>query len=65
MEPMPEGAVARILRIYGPWRRWQRYRLYGRIPNGHWHPLLLKQLVGGKNWSISLVKIGPMKEPKR
>jgi hypothetical protein len=54
--------LAKLLWTYGPTLRWREFRLYGDIPNGKWIPLKLTQILGGKNWSLSLCRTGAVRE---
>jgi hypothetical protein len=51
-------------RTYGPTLRWNSFRLFGEPPNGKWQPIRITQVVGGRCWSLSLTRTGPI-EPKR
>lgn len=42
---------------HGPDSRWQAFRLVNEPPTGQYIPMQVRQLVGGKNWSVSLVKM--------
>ncbi|MEU4558381.1 hypothetical protein AB0F72_08325 [Actinoplanes sp. NPDC023936] len=43
---------------YGPTFQWRAFRLYGEPPNGKHTPIKLMQIVGGRNWSISITRTG-------
>ncbi len=50
-------------RIYGPTFQWRTFRLHGEPPNGRWMPLRVTQLVGGRTWSLSITRTGPVQDP--
>jgi len=56
--------LARLAWTYGPTLRWREFRLYGRVPNGKWIPIRLTQIVGGKNWSVSICRTKPVREDR-
>lgn len=57
--------LRRLLWQYGPTFRWRTFRLYGEPPNGRWQPLRVTQVVGGRTWSLSLMRTGPVQEPSQ
>lgn len=59
---MEKTGLAKFLWTYGPTLRWREFRLYGHRPNGKWIPLKLTQIVGGKNWSVSICRTGPVRD---
>jgi hypothetical protein len=59
---MEKTRLEKLLWTYGPTLRWREFRLYGHRPNGKWIPFKLTQIVGGKNWSLSLCRTGPVRE---
>jgi hypothetical protein len=59
---MEKSRLAKLLWTYGPVLRWREFRLYGHRPNGKWIPFKLTQIVGGKDWSLSLCRTGPVRE---
>ena len=43
---------------YGPTFQWRTFRLYGEPPNGKHNRIKLMQIVGGRHWSVSIVRTG-------
>lgn len=61
---MEKSRLASLLWTYGPSLRWRDFRLYGHVPNGKWIPIKLTQVVGGKNWFLSLCRTGSVREDR-
>lgn len=53
-----------LWRTHGPTFRWRTFRLIGEPPNGRWQPIRILQIIGGRWWSLSLTRTGPI-QPKR
>jgi hypothetical protein len=62
---MEKIGLAKLLWTHGPILRWREFRLYGHRPTEKWIPIKLIQIFGGEHWSLSICRIGPVREEKR
>lgn len=53
-----------LWRTYGPTFRSVSFRLIGDPPNGKWQPIRLTQIVGGRWWSLSFTRTGPIQDAR-
>lgn len=56
--------ISKILWTYGPTFQWRSFRLHGEPPSDRWKPIRITQIVGGKSWSLSLTRTGPLRSPQ-
>lgn len=48
-----------------PSTRWNRFRLYGKNPNGKYLCVAIWQFFGGSRWSVAIIRHGEIQEDGR
>lgn len=57
--------VRRWWRTYGPSFRWLRFRMQGEPPNDLFMPAKVVQIIGGRRWSLSIIRHGEFQRVPR